>query len=304
MRVERRTIKDREEWKRWRKEDLVTASVVGALFDRHPWTTALKLYVAARGIEFDDVENKLMRRGRLLEAAVPGAVMEERPHWHIEPANCYLRCPDLRLGATPDFFIHDDSPRLGVLQAKTTSLKNFEREWLNGESIPAWIEDQTLTEALLAQAEFAAVAVLIVERYELQCIIIDVPVERERQDLIVEAVTRFRDDVIAGREPQPDFFRDAAAIAALTRKEIPGKVCDLSGNNAVPDLLARRAALIERIKRDDAERKSIETEMRFLLGDAERADGVPGWRVTYKIEPRRGYTVEPSEPRVLRILGE
>ena len=128
MPIERREITNtpagREQWKAWRRADVATASTTGALFGYHPWTTPLKLYTAARGVEFDERETKLMRRGRLLEHSVPAAVMEERPEWYVSPAGVYLRDPELRLGATPDFFVNDHSRTFGmrgVLQAKTTT---------------------------------------------------------------------------------------------------------------------------------------------------------------------------------------
>ena len=105
-----------------------------------------------------------------------------------------------------------------------------------------------MTEALLTEAEFAAVAVWVVERYEENVHIIDLPIDPIRQARIVAAVTKFRDDVEHGREPQPDFEKDAAVIAALSPHETPGTVRDLSGNNSLPELLARREALHERMK--------------------------------------------------------
>jgi hypothetical protein len=299
--IERREIKDREEWKRWRRADVATASTVGALFGHHPFTTALKLFVQARGVEFDETETKLMKKGRIIEHSVPAAVREERPEWIVEPAGCYLRDPDLRLGATPDFFVTDPGRGHGVLQAKTTGHDIFEREWDNGRVIPPWIVDQTLTEALLAEAEFAAVVVLIVDRYSLDCHIIDLPIDPIRQARIVAAVTKFRDDVLAGREPQPDFEKDSEVIKALAPHEVEGMIYDATGRNDLPDLLARRAALKERMRLDKAATEVIETELRFLMGECERIDGLSGWGVTYRTENHKGYSVEPSQPRVLRI---
>ena len=307
MPVERREIVNtpagREEWKAWRRGDVATASTVGALFGYHPWTTPLKLYVQARGVEFDERENKMMRRGRRLEHSAPAIVMDERPEWSVFPAGCYLRDPELRLGATPDFFVHAGSNERGVLQFKTTNPDTFVKEWGSGEFIPEWIIDQTLTEALLSEAEFAAVAVWVVERYEENVHIFDLPIDLARQARIVAAVARFRDDVEHGREPSPNFEKDAAVIAALAPRETPGAVCDLSGNNTVPELLARRQALHARITNDKIQCEVIDTELKYLMGDAERVEGVAGWRITYKTQNRKGYTVAPSSPRVLRVTA-
>ena len=98
MAIERRAIVDREQWLDWRRQD-VTASAIGALFRVHPYTTKLCLYAEKRGVEFPDEDNKVKRRGRWLEPAVAEAVRELRPDWTIEPPRCYLRDPELRLGA-------------------------------------------------------------------------------------------------------------------------------------------------------------------------------------------------------------
>ena len=96
MTIERREITTREEWLQWRKQD-ITASSIGALFNCHPYTTALKLYTEKRGTEFVVEDNKAMRRGRWMEPAVAKAVEETRPEWQLFPAKEYLRDPELRL---------------------------------------------------------------------------------------------------------------------------------------------------------------------------------------------------------------
>jgi predicted phage-related endonuclease len=301
MPIERRPIIDREQWKAWRRQDVATASTVGALFNCHPYVTALRLYVQARGVEFPDHDNAVMRRGRWLEPAVAVAVREQRPDWTIEPADAYYRDPDLKLGATPDFFVHGDPRGLGVLQAKTATAAILERDWDNGESCPTWIILQAMTEALLTEAAFAVVAVLVVDPYKMDCKMIEIAGELAMQADIVARVRQLRDDVAAGREPQPDFAKDAEVIKLLAPHEIKGTAVDLSGNNELPMLLARREELRERMKHDEAECSVVETELKYLMGEAETVAGLNGWRITYRTENRKGYTVAPSSPRVLRI---
>jgi predicted phage-related endonuclease len=175
MTIERRIIADREQWLAWRRED-VTASAIGALFGVHPYLTKMRLYAEKRGVEFGaNEDNKLLRRGRWLEPAVGAAVAELRPDWRIVPAGVYLRDPELRLGATPDFFIYDDPRGLGVLQAKTASPSAFKRDWADGAEVPMWIMLQLSVEMMLADAAFGAVAVLLVDAYGMDCKIIEFP---------------------------------------------------------------------------------------------------------------------------------
>jgi predicted phage-related endonuclease len=66
-------------------------------------------------------------------------------------------------------------------------------------------------------------------------------------------------------------------------------------------MLAERAALLKTMGDAEDRCDEIETEVKHLMGDAEFANGLPDWRITYKTQKRAGYTVAPKEPRVLRI---
>jgi hypothetical protein len=287
----------------------VTASVIGGLFNCHPKETPLRLYSAKRGVEFADKDNPAMRRGRWLEPSFPRALEDVRPDWQVDPAKIYLRDPDLRLGATPDFFIAGDPRGLGVLQAKSVAPDVFRKHWSNGKDVPAWIKLQNATECLLAEAAygkptFGVIAALTVDAYDMQCELFDVPRDLAQREEIVARVKNFWKDVELGREPQPDFNKDREIIQALFPHEASGVVRDLSGNNELPMLLAQRIHLHEIIERNRAECEAIETEIKFLMGDAETAAGVDGWRISYKTTNFKGYTVEPRSSRVLRIYDK
>jgi predicted phage-related endonuclease len=298
--IERRPITSREEWLRWRRED-VTASRVGALFGAHPYETALRVYAEKRGVEFPDEDNKTMRRGRWLEPAVAKAVEELRPEWKLEAPNVYLRDPDLRLGATPDFYIHDPVRGLGVLQCKTVAPSVYARDWLGGSEIPFWIVLQALTEMMLADAAFGAVAALLIDPHNMDCVILEVPRHADSEAKIIAAVSSFWLCVATGQEPDPDFARDAEVIKLLTPRETPGKQIDFSRHNELPGMLAERAELLKVMGAAEDRCDEIETEVKHLMGDAELVNGLPDWRITYKTQKRAGYTVPPKEPRVLLI---
>jgi putative phage-type endonuclease len=300
MTIERKPITDRAEWLEWRRED-VTASVVGALFGAHPYTTALRIYAEKRGVEFPDEDNKVMRRGRWLEPAVAKAVEELRPDWKLEAPNCYLRDPDIRLGATPDFFVHHPVHGLGVLQVKTVAPSVYARDWHNGTEIPFWIVLQALTEMMLADADFGAVAALLVDAHAMDCVILEVPRHAESEAKIIAAVSSFWLCVATGQEPDPDFARDADVVKLLTPRETPGKQIDFSRHNELPAMLEQRAALMATMKEADVACETIENEIRFLMGESERASGLNGWTITYKTEHRKEYTVKARSSRVLRI---
>jgi predicted phage-related endonuclease len=299
--IERRPITTKAEWLQWRKAD-VTASAIGALFGHHPFTTALKLHLEKRGVNFANPDNRVTRRGRWLEPAVAAAVREERPGWAIEPANIYLRDGDLRLGATPDFFIAGDPRGRGVLQAKTTVPAELEKYWDAGREIPPWIAWQTRTEMMLADAAFGAVAVLVDDPFNMDIHVIEIARDTEAEAAIAAAVRQFWHDVERGAQPAADYGRDSDAIRALAGHEQAGKTLDLSGDNQLPELLEQRAALKARARAHASRCTEIENEIMHKLGDAERGVGIAGWHITFKSGDRAGYTVEPKTGvRTLRI---
>jgi predicted phage-related endonuclease len=270
----------------------------------HPYTTALRLYAEKRGVEFENKDNAAMRRGRWLEPAVAKAVNELKSEWVLSAPGVYLRDAELRLGATPDFYIHTDPRGLGVLQCKTCAPSVYEREWLNGNEIPFWVTLQTLVECMLSQAVFGAVAVMLVDPHNIDCKILEVPRHPAAEAKIIEHVNDFWLAVEQGHEPEPDFGRDSAAIRALTAKGTHGKTLDLAGHNEMPELLEQRARLMAAIKINESRCEQIENQIRHTLGDAESANGIDGWRITYKQTDFKGYTVQPRSQRVLRIFDK
>lgn len=299
--IERRQITSREEWLRWRRP-FVTASQVPALFGAHPYLTALKLYMEKSGVEFENKDSPVMRRGRWMEPAVALAVAEERPEWEITKATEFVYDDTFMISCTPDFYISDSSRGRGILQAKTSAPREYEREWNGGKEIPFWITLQALTEMMLTGAAFGAVAVLCVDPYAPDCTIH--PIERHpaAEARIIKAVEQFWDDVRHGREPAPDYGKDAALISILApRESSPDKAIDLSGNNELPEMLAERELLHARMRSAEARCKEIETELKFLMRDAAVVTGLPDWKITWKTGIRQGYTVPTKELRTLRI---
>lgn len=303
MAIEVREIKSRAEWLEWRKQ-FVTASQIGGLpaFNCHPYQTPLRIYASLRGVEFAiDDDNKVLRRGRWLEPAVALAVSELRPEWELIAPNVFLCDPEIGIGATPDYYIIGDPRGRGILQCKTVAPTVWRREWDAGQDIPLWVTLQALTEMLLSNSAFGAVAVMLVDPHMMDVQILDVPRHAAAEAKLVNEVKRFLADVAAGREPDPDFTRDGAILKLLIPREQPGLAVDLAGANELPTLLATRAELLAEMKSAKAVCDKIENKVRFMMGEAALVTGLDGWGITYKTEPRKGYTVAPSSPRILRV---
>jgi len=303
MNVDHLAITGREMWLEMRKQD-VTASTIGALFNAHPYTTPLKLYAEKRGTEFVLEDNKVMRRGRWMEPAVRKAVEELRPEWKLVEPGEYLRCPELKIGATPDFYIKGDPRGKGILQAKTVAPSVYARDWAGGEEVPLWIILQAVTEAMLAKADFIVVAALVVDAHNMDCVIHEMDRNPGAEDKIKKAVETFWQSVELGIEPDPDFAKDADVIKAMWRSEEPTNEVDLSGNNRIPALLEQRALLKEQIKANEATLEAIDAEIKFEMKDAAVATGINGWRVTYKTSHYKEYTVKERDTRVLRVTDQ
>jgi predicted phage-related endonuclease len=300
MPIERIEITGREQWLEARKND-VTASVVAALFGAHPYVSSLKLYLMHSGIEFDEADNRVFRRGRLMEPAVALAVAEDRPSWHVEKCNYYYRDPDLRLGATPDFVVNNDPRGLGVLQTKTAAPHIYQRDWEGGATVPFWVQLQVLTEAMLTDAAFGVVAVLEINAFDLALSIVEVPRHPAAEQRIRDAVARFWADVAAGREPAPDYGKDAELLKMIAPREVADKSIDLSGDNELPALLDLRAEIMAAMKGYEARKDEIETMLKFKMRDAESVVGLPDWNITWKTTHRAEYVMKAKDIRTLRI---
>ena len=299
--IERRPIVSRAEWLEWRMSD-VTASDVAALFGCHPYgRTRLGLWAEKQGLTTGLADNAALRRGRWGEPAVLAMLADERPTWSVRPAKVYLRDRTIRLGATPDAEAVDPERRgLGVVQCKMVAESVYEREWADG-SPPLGFQLQTLSEMMLASAAWGAIAALVMSAYEWRPVIFDLERHEAAEARIRAAVSRFWADFEAGLMPVLDPERDSETIARIYPKaEIKTPPLDLSGDNDLPGMLATRATLTGLIKDAVKQIENVETRVKARLGVHERGS-LPGWRIAWKNEPRKGHVVEPSNPRVLRI---
>jgi predicted phage-related endonuclease len=300
--IEEIPITSPEQWQALRAQD-VTASVVAALFASHPYMTIGQLYAQKKQLTPPVVTNAAMRRGNRLENLVAEEVSELHPNWAIIKARSYFHDPDLRLGATPDFFISPDSEdKRGVLQVKTAGVSAFKRHWSEGP--PLWVLLQLAVEMHLTGAQWGMIAVMPVGEWS------DFSVEThliERHqgviDRIIEATGAFWHAFDHDATPTIDYERDNELISLLYPRETPGRVLDLSHDNRMRELLVQRQKVCEELK--DAERLcgKLENEIKDKIGDAERVL-VPGWKVTFKLQHRKAHTVKEASFRRLRIKQE
>jgi predicted phage-related endonuclease len=302
--IEQRPITSRAAWLEWRSHD-VTASDVAALFGVHPYgKTRLSLWADKRGLTEGLADSAVLQRGRWGEAAVLEMLADERPDWHIRRPKVYLRDRAIRLGGTPDAEAVDpERDGLGVIQTKTVAQSVYEREWINGAP-PLGHQLQTLTEMLLANASWGVVAALVLERYAWTPVIFDMQRNEAAEQRIRGGVVQFWNDFDADLMPVLDPEHDAETVRAIyPRAEIKDPPLDLAGDNELPGMLRRRATLQALAKDTKTHIDLIETSVKAKMTVHETAT-VPGWRIKWANEPRKGYEVAPSNPRVLRIFED
>jgi hypothetical protein len=296
---------DRAAWLAARRQD-VTASVAGALFGVHPYATAYGLWAEKSGrVEPDDIDNKVLRRGRILEPAAIEMLREERPDWtiHYHRDNAYYRDPAARMGATPDAFAErPDIFGTGIIQVKTVSEDKFRAEWLDEETdeivLPLWIAVQAIQEAELTGAAWATVALMIVGR-GIDMEVIDVPLHEGVRRRLRSSIADFWALVESGREPDPDWGRDGATVLDVYRDSTPDRrdlAADIDLDNLVGRYVEARQARLMSAKIEDTNRPQIIRAM----GSAEAAF-TTNWHLSARTMTRVGDFGQPIKTRVLRV---
>lgn len=297
--------KDRAAWLRARGRD-ITASVVGALFGEHEFTTLFELWAAKTGrLARRDEETPAMQRGRLLEPVAVQLLREQYPAWRIEhnaAENVYFRDPAYRLGGTPDVIVHAPDRGDGVIQIKSVEASVFRRKWLDEDGNaepPLWIALQATLEAYLTGSRWAAVAPLVIG-HGLEMPLIEVPIIPGIIDAMRAKSLEFWDMVAEGREPAPDYARDAAIIERIYGEGDAFHEVDLTADNRIPALIAERRECMAERDAANARISEIDAEVKAKLGAAHIAHIPGGRKITWKPQKRAGFFVEPKTTRALR----
>lgn len=300
MSIESWRITDRAEWLRRRSVDL-TASDVGAVAGVDEHRSPLRVFLEKSGQALANPENDAMRRGRWLEPAVLQAVRETKPGWELRPAKVYLREPELRLGATPDALVIDpERPGIGNLQMKVVARPVFERDWGgNGEAVPLKFQLQTLTEAMLAEAEWCAVAALVIDVYSAELVIRDVPRHAAAEDRIRKMAVTFWSMVTNGLPPAPNYAVDGDLIKTLYAKG-GGPPKDFSSDERMASLCEQKISWGQRRHNAEGALKTIDAEICALLGEAERGEH-PDFSISWKPQTRKETILPAQTFRVLRV---
>jgi predicted phage-related endonuclease len=147
-------------------------------------------------------------------------------------------------------------------------------------------------------AAWSTCAVLVMNR-ALDLHLYAVPRHAEAEAKIAAAVAKFWEAVERGEQPPPILPQDRKTLAAMFRTD-NGETLDLSGDNALPELLEERRGLKAAHKTAELRIAEIEDEVRMKVGAAAIAT-LPGWRITWRSVERKEFTVPAKTVRTLRI---
>jgi len=282
------------QWLGLRRNDL-TASVLPAIMDLHPYVTRQQLFDRMRGASDAGTstvpDSSAMRRGRIMEPGVAVAVQEDRPHWRLEKCNSYHRLPAHRIGATPDYLIHtDEAPGPGILEIKTVSPARWE-EW--HAQIPLAYVLQTLVQLMTTGCQWGWVATMVTSG-SLPVYYHDVKRHPAAEQRILDAAAAW------WREYDSGALAPAAEAAGLSEMLDDGSSIDLSADNELPALLDERALLKGCVAAEEKRLGEIDHMIKTRIGKA-RTAWLPGWTLTFATSHRKETVLPARDIRTLRV---
>jgi predicted phage-related endonuclease len=299
--VEQYPIGNRSDWLERRRKYL-NASDMACAFGLHDYKTLARLTAEKRGLESDvDPDSPLIRRGNALEDDARDEIQKLHPSWRISRCEHQFVDPVARIACTPDFLVVDpDRPGIGSLQTKVVSQPVFKRKWPDGTPPLGYLLQLATEMMLVPDCTWGALGALIIGDFTFDAKVFPVDRNAKSEIRLRTAAAEFWRAFDAGDQPVIDFERDGDLIALMFPTETPGKIIDLSTDNAIGDLLERRQILKDTEKDITKRLKACEDEIKHKIGDAEGAL-VPGWRLTWKLQNRAEYTAPATSYRVLRV---
>lgn len=298
----------RAEWLKLRQED-VTASEMGVLFGDYRYISMLGLYHRKLKGEPDIGGNAVMKRGRVMEAAVAALLGEDFPALRLSArTGTYLRGRDeenpyLRVGASKDYQGYAESDALAeglsdfgvgcpwkqvegtvrlAVELKTVSESAFLAHWKNGP--PRGYVLQTATQAMLGGDHGGLLVAMVVSpALTMRLKLYPVPRVDAAERAICESVSEFWRNYDQQKVP-PAQPGDNSLLGQVYEAD-PKHVCDLSEEPEWTELADEREGLMDSIKVLDARKNAIEVRFKERMKSA--SDGIlPGWKLTWRQNAR------------------
>jgi len=274
-----------------RRRKCIGASDVAAILGASPWRSPWDVWADKTGRLEPWAGNEATKLGTFLEASVLSYA--EAIVGDLE-RNIRVECPNTPIVATLDARTMDK----GIpVEVKTAGMVGpLHGDW--GDAMSDHVPDHYLlqvhTQLLCTGAEVGWLFALLGGRGVVQY---EIPRSDSLCDSLVDQLCQWWNlHIIDGAEPS----RERATLEIVKRlRRVPERVVDLG--DSVDYLLRTKELLAAEAK--DLKSRQEETDKMILLalGDAEAGVTASGERVSYLEQHRKGYTVEPSSYRVMRV---
>lgn len=272
----------RERWLDLRVEGL-GGSDASAVLGWNQYTTPLRLYLEKTGLHRSpDGAGEAAYWGVVLEDLVANRTEEKFGLTIVKPEYLYRSADWPFMLGNPDRLAWDpDSKTFGVYEGKTAGLFVAD-QWEDGPAVHALIQANHYMSVLGPAFQWARISVLIAgQRFE------SFHVERDEEviDMLIKAEARFWEMVEHRIEPAPMHFSSEKDLLG----ELWPKAKALTEKLMPPDasvLTVRREELRLQIKDLEAEKDTIENQLRLWIEDAELGKAPDGTVLfTYKSIP-------------------
>jgi putative phage-type endonuclease len=260
---------NRDHWLELRTRDL-TSTETPALFGCSPYITEFELAHRKRqGVVVKIEESERMKWGNRLQDAIAYGIAEDQG-WTIRRMEEYMRDPTVRIGASFDYAIGEE----GLLEIKNVDALAFRDGWLVHDDgsieAPPHIEIQVQTQLAVSERKFAYIGALVGGN---RVVLIKREPDQGTIDAIRSKANFFWSILAAGKEPEPNFEKDAAFIVSLMQRAEPGKILSAKGDANFATLAQRYRDLGQTEKQIKEEREAVKAKLLLAIGDAEKVLG-------------------------------
>ncbi len=282
------------DWLKYRRTG-IGASEIAIPLGVNRWGSEIRLYAEKIGeIEPDDKESERMEWGRRLEPVIITA-FAERTGLQITPCGLLIRSKEHPwAGATLDAVLkpQPNEPDIPV-EVKNSSSYNAE-EWSEGP--PDHYMAQIQHQMLVTGAPFAYIVCLLGGNK-----MVWAKVDRDETwiNRIIYHGERFWKLVVDRTPPAPDGSEDSRKALARLYPVDTGEAIELSAEHL--GVALGLASLKVQKKEIESRIMEIENQIKAALGNATLGVLPDGSSFSWKLIPKKGYTVEASESRVLRF---
>lgn len=283
---------DKQHWLAERAKD-ITSTEVSALFGLSPYMTEFELWHRKKDAVIVEIEdNERMRWGRRLEAAIATGAAEDNG-WSIEKFDAYIRARHWRIGSSFDYKV-DIAGKVGILEIKNVDSLVFRNNWTVSDDgvleAPEHIELQVQHQLLVSQLDYAVIVALVGGNTQHM-------MTRQRDaevgDQIVEQVSKFWKSIDEGKEPRPDYTRDASyIIRSLRGSADPSKVA--VSDPELDELIRQYHQVAREIDGLQDVKDGYKAQILERIGDAAKVKSPLGTISCGMTKPSQGTLVTPD----------